>query len=489
MDESDQFRDCQQSSKRSKVATEQSQSVVPPALDIDDNTESTEFKLAILASLHSDLSQDVLLDYLLAYDGDIAKVSKAISGSSSGTDLKRKRGAALGYQASLHAYTKKDSAVQGVRRINTKALTKKGKTLHLYSPEDIEANTPCTMIHNFLTNDEADALLKELLQESTSFHRSNFQMFERTVQSPHTYRFYVDSLEEVNEQKTEYLWGGGDGYEANVRQSTPWMLKLSTKVQAKVNEEIRRRTRDYQPHGQKLKFQSPDPWTPNASFVNCYSGGKEHVGWHTDQLTYLGPRPIIGSLSLGVAREFRIRKILPPESSTPGDNKNEPTHGDEQGQIAIHLPHNSLLIMHASMQESYKHSVAATPTITPHPIAGTKRLNVTYRHYRADLHPRLTPRCRCHLPTILRCVQKRAVSRGRYVWMCHADSTPGKKSCGFFEWAEFDVDGRPKWAVGFKGNANGPLTGMGDVDGGELVAMEKDEVDSVKQEADGNRLQ
>jgi alkylated DNA repair dioxygenase AlkB len=435
-----------QISKRSKIATDSRDLAAP--LDIEDNCESTEFKLAILASLHSELSQDVLLDYLLAHDGDIAKVSEAISGPSTGSELKRKRGAALGYQASLHAYTKTNSPVEGTQRIPTKVLTKKGKTLHLYSPAEIENNTPCSLVHNFLTTEEADALLKELLEESDDFHRSTFQLFERTVQPHHTYRFYVDSLAEVIEQKTEYLWGGGAGYEANVKQSTPWMLKLSTKVRAKVNEEIQRRIRDFQPSGQKLKFQSPDEWIPNASFVNCYDSGKEYVGWHTDYLTYLGTRPIIGSLSLGVAREFRIRKIVPPGGTT---------QADEQGQIAIHLPHNSLLIMHAAMQESYKHSIAASPTITPHPIAGNKRLNVTYRHYRADLRPKLTPRCKCGRPTILRCVQKRAVSLGRYAWMCHADYEPGGKSCGFFEWAEFDVDGRPRWAEGYKGNANGPL--------------------------------
>jgi alkylated DNA repair dioxygenase AlkB len=457
--------------KRIKIATEP-----PPlqdsAFDNEDSTESTEYKLAVLASLHSDLGQDVLLDHLLAHDGDIAKVSKAISGSSTSSEQKRKRGAALGYQASLHAYTKTNNATEGTLRTTTRALTKKGKTLHLYSPTEIENNTPCSIVHNFLTTDEADALLKELLEESDEFHRSNFQLFERTVQSPHTYRFYVDSLEEVIEQKTEYLWGGGASYEANVKQSTPWMLKLSTKVRIKVNEEIQRRTRDFHASGQKLKFQSPDEWAPNASFVNCYASGKEHVGWHTDQLTYLGPRCIIGSLSLGVAREFRIRKIVPPPSGGDGGSSSSSstaTQADEQGQIAIHLPHNSLLIMHAAMQESYKHSVAAAPVITPHPIAGTKRLNVTYRHYRKDLHPKLTPRCRCGRPTILRCVQKRAVSLGRYVWMCHADYEPGGRSCGFFEWAELDVDGRPRWAEGYKGNANGPLVGReGSGDGGEV---------------------
>lgn len=118
------------------------------------------------------------------------------------------------------------------------------------------------------------------------------------------------------------------------------MLKASKPVQEAVNREIQRRIKDFYPEGKKLKFQSPDEWVPNTSFVNCYDGGKESVGYHSDQLTYLGPRAVIGSLSLGVAREFRVRKIVPQ-----GDDS-----ADIQGQIAIHLPHNSLLIMHAEMQ-------------------------------------------------------------------------------------------------------------------------------------------
>jgi hypothetical protein len=35
--------------------------------------------------------------------------------------------------------------------------------------------------------------------------------------------------------------------------------------------------------------------------------------------------------------------------------------------------------------------------------------------------------------------------------------TPGEKGCAFFEWAEFDEDGRPPWAEGYKGNVNVPV--------------------------------
>src|SRR5438045_2000007 len=132
------------------------------------------------------------------------------------------------------------------------------------------------------------------------------------------------------------------------------MRKISIKVQEAVNLEIQRRIRDFYPDGKKLKYQSPDPWKPNTAFVNCYDGPKENVGYHSDQLTYLGPRAVIGSLSLGVAREFRVRRVVPRDSDGPGADD---TRADREGQIAIHLPHNSLLVMHAEMQEEWNHSI------------------------------------------------------------------------------------------------------------------------------------
>ncbi|KAI7287999.1 hypothetical protein KC345_g150 [Hortaea werneckii] len=159
---------------------------------------------------------------------------------------------------------------------NFKSLTKKGKTLHLYSPEDIEAHTPCSIVHNFLTSSEADALLRELLGEVPGFRKETFQLFDRTVESPHTMKFYVDSSDEAAAQRTEYVYNGS--YISDVTQTRPEMLKISSKVQTAVNREIERRIQDFYPNGEKLKFQSPDIWQPNASFVNCYDGAKESVG-------------------------------------------------------------------------------------------------------------------------------------------------------------------------------------------------------------------
>lgn len=238
----------------------------------------------------------------------------------------------------------------------------------------------------------------------------------------------------------------------DVRRLTPQLEHVRPRVQEAVNAEIQTRIRTRYPGGQKLKHQSPAPWHPNAAFVNCYDGPGESVGWHSDQLTYLGPRAVIGSLSLGVAREFRVRRVVPKDDDPGrGDAQQPPRQdasGDAEGQIAIHLPHNSLLVMHAEMQEEWKHSIAPAVAIDPHPIAGRRRINVTYRDYRPAFHPRHTPRCRCGVPTVLRVVQRRRENWGRYFWMCHAGHVPGQEGCSFFQWAEFDDDGNPIWSGG-----------------------------------------
>ncbi len=274
---------------------------------------------------------------------------------------------------------------------------------------------------------------------------STLARFDKVVQSPHTVRLYVDSYDDVNDHNNAYTYNGG--IVNNIAKTPEQMRKVSDLVATAVNNEIIRRMGEKQPNGQRLKFQSQEQWKPNASFVNCYTGGEEGVGWHSDHLTYLGPRAVIGSLSLGVAREFRVRKIVPQV---------DPSSADEQGQIAIHLPHNSLLVMHAEMQEEWKHSIAVAKSIDPHPVALNRRFNITYRCYKDYLHPRLTPRCRCDVAAVLRCVQKRAASRGRYMWMCYAGFAVGGKACGWFEWAQLDEDGKPPWAEGYQGNANLP---------------------------------
>ncbi|OCT47035.1 GRF zinc finger domain-containing protein [Cladophialophora carrionii] len=423
-----------------------------PTPAAEQEEESTDIKLAILSSLHPARSQDDLLEILLSCDGSVDAALEALSTDLEDVPppLKRRLTTTPGTQSALPFKSGSNSP----SKTAVQPLTRKGKTLHLYTPEDIANNTPCSIIHNFLPPYLANALLEELLAEVPSYESIQFRIFDNVVKSPHTACFYVDSLADIQRQRSEYYYNGNDL--GDIRQLLPIMRQVSDLVRDAVNKEIDIRIRDFYPDGRKLKYQSPKPWQPNAAFVNCYDGGAQHVGYHSDQLSYLGPRAIIGSLSLGVAREFRVRKIVPKDDPVDENARTKADSStpaaDVSGQIAIHLPHNSLLVMHAEMQEEWKHSIAPAVNITPHPVAGNKRINITYRWYREEFRPKYTPKCKCGLPTVLKTVQKQKANRGRYMWMCQVGSKPGGGAgCGHFEWAQFTDDGVP---VGWKAVAD-----------------------------------
>ncbi|PYH96703.1 hypothetical protein BO71DRAFT_396832 [Aspergillus ellipticus CBS 707.79] len=463
----------------------------PPAPPPPAEDDSTDVKLALLMSLFPDMALETLMEILVSSGGCVETASSTLNAQNAANATvahppkRRAIPGAPAIQTSLSSHIQSPTPTTTTSK---KLLTKKGKTLHLYSPEDIATHTPCTLIHNFLPPDQANALLLELLDESKHFSRYQFQLFDRTVQSPHSASVYVSTPEEYRQHTSEYTYGGT--YRSNVRQITPHMRAVSSKVQHTVNEAIHTRIRTHYPDGKKLKYQSPKEWMPNAAFVNCYDGPAESVGYHSDELTYLGPRAVIGSLSLGVEREFRVRRIVPDDDDDDADNNNNndndnstPTdstpynpasRANAQGQISIHLPHNSLLVMHAEMQEEWKHAIVPAQTISPHPLAGNRRINITYRWYRGSLHPRNTPRCRCGAHTILRCVQRKRETRGRYMWMCYAGFVPGKKGCSFFQWAEFDDDGEPLWVKAREGGDDDAPKLRNFVDRGDGGGCEKD---------------
>jgi len=151
--------------------------------EVDEEEGSTEFKLALLSSLYPDITQDLLLDALLECEGSVEKASAILLSDLDQVPAKKQKTAGVGYQSSLNSLVKREGKDENP---GLKSLTKKGKTLFLYSPEDIENHTPCSIIHNFLPTEDADTLLHELLGESPSFSKETFQLFDRTVESPHT---------------------------------------------------------------------------------------------------------------------------------------------------------------------------------------------------------------------------------------------------------------------------------------------------------------
>ena len=199
------------SRKRPKLAStipEAQETFSPRGNCLYDDEESTDLKLATLSSLFPTLDQATLLDLLISTDGSVEAVSGSLSGKTEDGSSRKRSAVSLGYQTSLSAFRKSENAEPGSPSAKRRALTRKGQTLHLYAPEDIANHTPCSIIHNFLPAREADNLLRELLEEALTFERQTFKLFDNVVQSPHSACFYVESLEERERQKTDYLYNG-----------------------------------------------------------------------------------------------------------------------------------------------------------------------------------------------------------------------------------------------------------------------------------------
>ncbi|KAG0273792.1 hypothetical protein BGZ95_010396 [Linnemannia exigua] len=244
------------------------------------------------------------------------------------------------------------------------------KPLILYNPEDVSKHCPCTLIFNVLDKDLANRLLEAMLTDSETWNRNRWWLFERMVESPHKTSYFAERDDDMEEVAG---WTYNGKQQDPPRRFLPEMEEAKLVVRRIVNE--LRKQRSIHP------YEVQGDWNCNVAAVNHYAHSKESVGFHADKLTYLGPRPTIGSLTLGVTRFFRIRKVIP-----------DAKHPDTAGQlISIALPHNSLCIMWPPMQEEWKHEIPPVPTVTPHPISGTARINITFRLRREGFSPADTP--------------------------------------------------------------------------------------------------
>ncbi|KAJ3281465.1 hypothetical protein HK104_011460 [Borealophlyctis nickersoniae] len=296
----------------------------------------------------------------------------------------------------------------------------------------ISEHVPCELIYDALPKELADVLLGRMLQEAESWEIHRFVLFEKEVASPHTSSFYTEpvpahsSSAETGDSlpDTEYYYGGRK--QADVRIMPPEAARARDIVEQIVNERM-----DARDGGKRHEAEIVGRWKANVVLGNCYRGGAQAVGPHMDKLTYLGPRPTIGSLTLGATRPFRIRRIARP-GGPPSQTYN------------VLLPHNSLLIMFPPMQEEYRHEVPKIqPTrLTPHPLSRDTRINLTFRASRREYRESI-PLCRCGNPSELRCVIKQEGNLGRYFHMCGGGGNPDRgidvgHNCGFFQWLDLE---------------------------------------------------
>ncbi|KAF9364137.1 hypothetical protein BGX34_002405 [Mortierella sp. NVP85] len=284
-------------------------------------------------------------------------------------------------------------------------------------PDDVAKHCPCTLMFNVLDKDLATRLLRAMLKDSETWNRNRWWLFERMVESPHKTSYFAERESDMEEVSG---WTYNGKKQDPPRRFLPEMEEAKLVVRRIVNE--LRNSRTIHP------YEVQGDWNCNVAAVNHYAHSKESVGWHADKLTYLGPRPTIGSLTLGATRFFRIRKVV-PDAKRP----------DTAGQlISIALPHNSLCIMWPPMQEEWKHDVPPQATVTPHPISGTARINITFRLRREGFSPEDTPVCKCGVAMVLRCVFKNKANYGRYFYMCYAAGSQEGRTCGAFHWVDME---------------------------------------------------
>ncbi|KAJ3273364.1 hypothetical protein HDV01_004581 [Terramyces sp. JEL0728] len=276
--------------------------------------------------------------------------------------------------------------------------------------KNIQDHVPCALFPNILPDEMALSLLIELLGDSKSWGYLPVRIFEKLMHSQHTTCLYT------NQSKREYHYNG-ISMDTGDRNFSALMIRASDIVSAKVNEEYNKRKRE--------KIELKGEWKPDIAIVNHYEGPESSVGYHTDKMTYMGPRPVIASLSLGATRTFRLQKLKYPESA------------ELPQTYDILLPHNCLLIMFPPCQERFKHTVPkigatiskSIGTLIKHPTSGNSRICITYRMTRPEYADNV-PKCNCGIPSELRPVIKKERTMGQYFYLC------GKGKCSFFKWLD-----------------------------------------------------
>ncbi|KAL1915110.1 uncharacterized protein VTP21DRAFT_7591 [Calcarisporiella thermophila] len=412
------------------------------------NGPNFDAKLASLSTLFENVPMSKLECALRWANGDVNEAAAILCDSSLSPKRKKQRQMRLNefvkkpvhhIPAPVPAITSPSSSSKPMRTLNetlqpwTSQGDKMKKTIShakfLVKPEHVAEHTPCELLLNALSPSFANELLLEMLEEAKQWGRNQWWLFEREVTSPHTTSFYYANTTDYGyEEGQDYYY---NGFKTEKPRCFPPLLEEARKiVQHIVNERLSYRDRH--------PFEIQGEWIPNVAIGNSYASSKESINflvhfYTTLHLTYLGPRPIIVSLSLGVTRQFRLRRM--PLSDSTGNEK--------PGQLySIPLPHNSILIMHPPTQEEFRHEVPSQRTIELHPVSGSTRINITFRSYRPEFSPRYTPRCHCGISCVLRVVQKQEQTLGRYFYACYSGGAQQDRTCGYFEW--LDVEKRLK---------------------------------------------
>ena len=157
---------------------------------------------------------------------------------------------------------------------------------------------------SFFNTLEADYLLEQLL-ENVIWQQEKIKIYGQIHKLPRLTAWYGD-------EGKRYTYSGITVYSLN------WINPLS---------EIKRR----------IEEVSGDLF--NSVLINRYRDGSDSISWHADDEAELGQNPVIGSVSLGEARDFQMKH------RTLDERRN------------IKLENGSYLLMRGSMQHHWLHQI------------------------------------------------------------------------------------------------------------------------------------
>jgi alkylated DNA repair dioxygenase AlkB len=193
-------------------------------------------------------------------------------------------------------------------------------------PHDVERldlpDADVTFYPRFFSKDESNRLLDEL-NGTTRWRQETIEAEDASIPLPRLTAWYGDP-------DRTYTYSG------ITMQPQPWTETLI---------EI------------KTRIEGVSPIAFNSVLMNLYRDGRDAVGWHSDDEPELGRDPVIGSVSFGGTRTFRLR----PKSKRAGPG------------VELELTHGSYLLMQGSTQRFYKHQVPRTEAVVE------PRINLTFR--------------------------------------------------------------------------------------------------------------
>ncbi|KAJ3351796.1 hypothetical protein HDU83_008698 [Entophlyctis luteolus] len=371
---------------------------------------------------------------------------------------------------------KEDRTVRPIKRPKTDVS-------HLELNENnITRYLPCELFLDWVEAKDADDLLRFLMRDSSredsSWSVNRYHINEKEVRSSHKSAMYTN----IPEDKFSHT------FQAYTTKAAPYsksavLESVSSRIDSFVTERLRKTQVRLHTKVSESPLRQNGNWTGNMCVANEYANGTEVTGFHADSLAYLGPRPVIASVSVGATRTFRVRRIkeaadlqLPVwELSDQECDQTQlaavdwPIHGEydkvrPNGEIttdtsstvySIKLPHGSLLIMYPPMQELYKHEIALDKNgyFPRHKISGYARYNLTFRMRRDEFSD--PPICRCGVRTDLKPAFKSMVTATHHTFDCdEPNQVDGTKTaneryyfscvkgrgdaagCGFFSWLE-----------------------------------------------------